>query len=78
MPQTLYRWRKEFSTKKGISFPGKGKFMLTETELELARLKRKFEITNRARHTKEDCRHLLQERKQISRFIKDDTELFQV
>lgn len=41
-PQILYRWRKEFSAKQGSSFPGNGKVILTETEQELARLRKEL------------------------------------
>jgi transposase len=48
-PQILYRWRKEFSAKQGSSFPGNGKVILTETEQELARLKKELRDTQMER-----------------------------
>ena len=36
----LYRWRREFSTKQNVSFPGNGKVILSETEQELALLRK--------------------------------------
>ena len=44
-PQILYRWRKEFSAKQGSSFPGNEKVILTETEQELARLRKELRDT---------------------------------
>ena len=48
-PQILYRWRKEFSAKQGSSFPGNGKVILTETEQELARLRKELRDTQMER-----------------------------
>ena len=41
----LYRWRREFSTKQNVSFPGNGKVILSETEQELARLRKELRET---------------------------------
>ena len=48
-PSLLYRWRKEFSSKQDTSFPGNGKVILTETEQELARLKKELRDTQMER-----------------------------
>jgi len=48
-PSLLYRWRKEYSSKQGTSFPGNGKVILTEAEQELARLKRELRETQMER-----------------------------
>jgi transposase len=44
-PKLLYRWRNEFSAKQGSSFPGNGKVILTESEQELARLRKELRDT---------------------------------
>lgn len=41
-PVMLYRWRSEFATLDGGSFPGNGKKKMTEEESELARLKKEL------------------------------------
>ncbi|QNK64783.1 transposase [Pedobacter sp. PAMC26386] len=41
----LYRWRKEFSSKQGSSFPGNGKVILSAAEQELADLKKELRET---------------------------------
>ena len=38
----LYRWRKEFSSKQGSSFPGNGKVILSAAEQELIKLKKEL------------------------------------
>ena len=40
--ELLYRWRREFSSRKGASFPGNGKAALSEEEREIARLKKEL------------------------------------
>jgi len=45
----LYRWRKEFSTKQGSSFPGNGKVILTAAEQEVANLKKELRETQMER-----------------------------
>lgn len=40
--ELLYRWRSEFASRKEASFPGNGKVGLTESESEIARLKREL------------------------------------
>ena len=44
-PAMLYRWRREFFAKQNGSFPGNGKVILSETEQELARLKKELRET---------------------------------
>jgi transposase len=44
-PAMLYRWRRELSAKQNGSFPGNGKVVLSETEQELARLKKELRET---------------------------------
>jgi transposase len=44
-PAMLYRWRREFSAKQNGSFPGNGKVILSETEQELARLRKELRDT---------------------------------
>lgn len=39
-PELIYRWRSEFASYKGTSFPGNGKTKLTEEEAEISRLKK--------------------------------------
>ena len=41
-PELIYRWRNEFATLKGKSFPGNGNAKQTEEDSELARLKREL------------------------------------
>ena len=41
-PGLLYRWRREFGTHAGKSFPGKGKQAQTQEEAEIARLKKEL------------------------------------
>lgn len=41
-PELLYRWRTEFASYQGKSFPGNGKPKLTEEETELAQLKKEL------------------------------------
>ncbi len=48
-PALLYRWRKEFSDKKGGSFPGNGKIILTAAEQEMALLKKELRETQMER-----------------------------
>ena len=45
----LYRWRKEFSSKQGSSFPGNGKVILTAAEQEVATLKKELRETQMER-----------------------------
>jgi transposase len=42
-PEMLYRWRSEFGTLNGGSFPGNGKKKMTVEESELARLKKELQ-----------------------------------
>ena len=44
-PAMLYRWRREFSAKQTGSFPDNGKVILSETEQELARLRKELRDT---------------------------------
>jgi len=41
-PELLYRWRAEFASYRGKSFPGNGKPKMTEEESELARMKKEL------------------------------------
>jgi transposase len=41
-PALLYRWRSEFSSYKGASFPGNGNPKMTAEESEVARLKKEL------------------------------------
>ncbi len=41
-PDLIYRWRSEFASYQGKSFPGNGKPKLTEEESEVARLKKEL------------------------------------
>jgi transposase len=41
-PELLYRWRSEFASYNGKSFPGNGKAKQTEEESENARLKKEL------------------------------------
>ncbi len=38
-PELIYRWRSEFTTLEGKSFPGNGKKRMSEEESEVARFK---------------------------------------
>ena len=40
--ETLYRWRSEFATLEGGSFPGNGRKKMTEEESELEKLRREL------------------------------------
>lgn len=48
-PAMLYRWCREFSANQNGSFPGNGKVILSETEWELARLKKELRETQMER-----------------------------
>lgn len=41
-PELLYRWRSEFASYQGKSFPGNGNVKMTEEESEVARLKKEL------------------------------------
>ena len=41
-PELLYRWRTEFASSQGASFPGNGNPRLTEEQKEIARLKKEL------------------------------------
>jgi transposase len=41
-PDLLYRWRKELATKEGKSFPGNGKVIKTDVEIEMDLLRKKL------------------------------------
>jgi transposase len=41
-PELIYRWRSEFASYQGKSFPGNGNPKMTEEESELARVKREL------------------------------------
>ncbi len=41
-PELIYRWRSEFATLEGKSFPGNGKKKMTERESEIARLQKEL------------------------------------
>lgn len=41
-PELLYRWRSEFASYQGKSFPGNGKPKMAEEETEVARLKKEL------------------------------------
>lgn len=41
-PELIYRWRSEFASYQGKSFPGNGNLKMTEEESELARIKREL------------------------------------
>ena len=41
-PELLYRWRTEFASSQGASFPGNGNPKLTEEQKEIARLKKEL------------------------------------
>lgn len=40
--ETLYRWRSEFATLEGGSFPGNGRKKMTEEESELEKLRKEL------------------------------------
>jgi len=41
-PELIYRWRSEFASYKGTSFPGNGNPKLTQEESEISRLKKEL------------------------------------
>jgi transposase len=41
-PELIYRWRSEFATLEGKSFPGNGNKKMTEKESEIARLRKEL------------------------------------
>ena len=41
-PELLYRWRSEFASYQGKSFPGNGKQIMSEEESQLAQLKKEL------------------------------------
>jgi len=64
-PALLYRWRKEHSVKQGSSFSGNGKVILSESEQELARLRKELRETQMERDIL---------KKAVSIFSKSDTK----
>jgi hypothetical protein len=55
-PELLYRWRTEFASYQGKSFPGNGKPKLTEEESEVAQLKKELAEMRMERAC---CNHLI-------------------
>ena len=41
-PELIYRWRSEFASYKGTSFPGNGNPKLTNEESEISRMKKEL------------------------------------
>jgi transposase len=41
-PELIYRWRSEFATLEGASFPGNGNKRMTDEESEVAQLKKEL------------------------------------
>jgi len=41
-PELIYRWRSEFATLEGASFPGNGNKKMNEVESEIAHLKKEL------------------------------------
>ena len=41
-PELIYRWRSEFATLEGASFPGNGNKKMSEEESEIAHLKKEL------------------------------------
>ncbi len=41
-PELIYRWRSEFATLEGKSFPGNGNKKMTEKESEIVRLRKEL------------------------------------
>jgi len=64
-PSLLYRRRKEHSVKQGSSFSGNGKVILSESEQELARLRKELRETQMERDIL---------KKAVSIFSKSDTK----
>ena len=48
-PELIYRWRSEFVTLEGLSFPGNGNKKMTEEESEIAHLKKELTDTRMER-----------------------------
>lgn len=48
-PELIYRWRSEFATFEGVSFPGNGNKKMTEEESEIAHLKKELADTRMER-----------------------------
>jgi transposase len=48
-PELIYRWRSEFATFEGVSFPGNGNKKMTEEESEIAQLKKELADTRMER-----------------------------
>ena len=48
-PELIYRWRSEFATLEGLSFPGNGNKKMTEEESEIAHLKKELADTRMER-----------------------------
>jgi len=48
-PELIYRWRREFATLEGLSFPGNGNKKMTEEESEIAHLKKELADTRMER-----------------------------
>ena len=43
-PNTIYKWRKEYTTYEGNAFPGHGNRLLTESEKEIYELKKQLRV----------------------------------
>ncbi len=48
-PELIYRWRSEFATLEGTSFPGNGNKKMTEEESEISHLKKELADTRMER-----------------------------
>lgn len=48
-PELIYRWRSEFATFEGVSFPGNGNKKMTVEESEIAQLRKELADTRMER-----------------------------
>lgn len=65
-PELLYRWRSEFASYQGKSFPGKGNPQLTDEQKEIAQLQKELANTQMERDIL---------KKAVSIFSKNDGKL---
>ncbi|QMU62830.1 MAG: IS3 family transposase [Flavobacteriaceae bacterium] len=68
----IYRWRRELEQRPDLAFSGNGVKQLTEDQKELERLRKQLkDVTMERDNLKKGREHLLQERSEVLKFIKD-------
>jgi transposase-like protein len=75
----IRRWSREYNANGNQSFSGNGKQILSPEQKEIMGLKKGLErCPNRKGYSKKGLQHLLQERQQIFRFMKDYQKEFAI